>query len=315
MSGTTVYANLYGKRRRLIFSRVGDRSGLDRRLPHVRGHPLLDAGRSQRTPINVCICVAVESTRALNTSDEPVFLLWCMHESQLSAARRSQSIYLHSTFMEFIWERWADGRASKGDVDGVADLGFDALSFVPRPHTRRVIVLGGRWSSWPGRSVSASATAARRDGMPRSWKVVVTGRCLPDWQTGRPQRPSVIDPLTALGARRPTAGPRGHWPGYYADHVSCARQCRLCDIMRPMGRYASQMRVCTEIDVDGCCSSTSQQRSSRNLRHVTSTLFTIATSTCCMVTTAIIDDMIGQNLTIFWIPTVSNKCADITQLL
>lgn len=75
MSGTTVYANLYGKRRRLIFSRVGDRSGLDRRLPHVRGHPLLDAGRSQQTPINVCICVAVESTRALNTSDEPVFLL------------------------------------------------------------------------------------------------------------------------------------------------------------------------------------------------------------------------------------------------
>ena len=177
------------------------------------------------------------------------FLLWCMHESQC----RSIYIYLHSTFMEFICCCGRPVRLRARKLTLMGSVISDLTRFLLWAHTRRVIVI--RRSAWPVRR--------RRDGMPRSWEVVVT-----------PDAVWLIDRRDGKGwpwliRWQPAALDGGHSDQVAPDRQGWARYAT-------QGRYVSQMRVCrsTTVVVHQVANSYSRLI---GLRHVTATM---ATSTC-----------------------------------
>ena len=184
-----------------------------------------------------------------------------MHESRFTAVQRNQYTYTRYLWNLF-WVRtdgWRPGR--QPDVDGVVDLGFDALSFVRAYAPCHCEMLAGRRDpSDP--SVSASAATCRNAevmGSPRH-------RTLPAWLTdgreGRPVRDWSVDsprgspppPRTDLAV----TGPRDKPP----DEVTVRP---ICDL--PAAGAVCVADAClTEIGDVGCCSSNSQQQSPRTSR-------------------------------------------------
>lgn len=180
--------------------------------------------------------------------------------------------------MEFIWG-WADGLSAErpGRLTLMGSLISDLTRFLFYAHTRHVIVMHVRRSSWPvGLHVGSDVSECRGHGKSSS----PDAACLIDRRDGPAAKsvPWLIRWQPAGLARRPQTS---RWLARRApvDHgISRARRGdgNTGRDMRPTGRYASQMRVCRSTTVV-----VHQIANSNHLaRHVTATLFTMVTSTC-----------------------------------